>query len=123
MYFVSYFQTVVRGESKIKINDNGHGNGNGNGIPKTSSVARSNSLRSSSPRLRRDIRMNLPPTVPEEETTIRHSHPSSLRFSPHPHNYPPHVPGFFPSQDHFHSNHVAEVSYSQISKYFKLKTE
>ncbi|CAG7826404.1 unnamed protein product, partial [Allacma fusca] len=90
--------TVVRGDSKIDIVG---------GIPKTSSVARSNSLRSSSPpRLRRDVRMNLPPTVPEEDS-IRHSH-SSNRFSPHPHNFPPHAGTLHGAQDHFHPNNATE---------------
>ncbi|XP_068085741.1 serine/threonine-protein kinase PAK mbt [Anabrus simplex] len=51
-------KTIVRGDPRM------------NGIPKTSNVARSNSLRSSSPpRLRRDYRANtnVPPSVPEGE--------------------------------------------------------
>ncbi|GLH12766.1 Serine/threonine-protein kinase PAK mbt [Gryllus bimaculatus] len=51
-------KTIVRGDPRL------------NGIPKTSNVARSNSLRSSSPpRLRRDYRSNanVPPSVPEGE--------------------------------------------------------
>lgn len=68
-------KTIVRGDHKSehrlsqsqKVN-----NVNTNGIilPKTSNVARSNSLRSSSPpRLRRDHRnnANVPPAVPEEQ--------------------------------------------------------
>lgn len=47
--------------------------GNGIVLPKTSHVARSNSLRSSSPpRMRRDLRgnANVPPSVPEEPTQV-----------------------------------------------------
>lgn len=61
-------KTIVRGHNdprvKVPINDKTMENG----LPKTSTVARSNSLRSSSPpRLRRDYRhnTNLPPSVPE----------------------------------------------------------
>lgn len=44
---------------------------NGIILPKTSHVARSNSLRSSSPpRVRRDLRANVPPSVPEEPSQI-----------------------------------------------------
>lgn len=68
-------KTIVRGDHK---NENRNSmsqnkpNNNANGIvlPKTSNVARSNSLRSSSPpRLRRDVRnnANVPPAVPEEQ--------------------------------------------------------
>ncbi|XP_056644537.1 serine/threonine-protein kinase PAK mbt [Diorhabda sublineata] len=65
-------KTIVRGDHK---NENKHGvsqNKPNNGIvlPKMSNVARSNSLRSSSPpKLRRDHRnnTNVPPSVPEEQ--------------------------------------------------------
>ncbi|XP_046384097.1 serine/threonine-protein kinase PAK mbt isoform X3 [Ischnura elegans] len=63
-------KTIVRGDSR----------GRENGIPKTSNVARSNSLRSSSPpRLRRDYRPNVPPAVPEGEVIgpMVQSRPSS----------------------------------------------
>ena len=58
--FNVHFQTIVRGDPKL------------NGIPKTSNVARSNSLRSSSPRLRRNYRenANVPPSVPEGEVML-----------------------------------------------------
>ncbi|KDR22385.1 serine/threonine-protein kinase PAK mbt isoform X2 [Zootermopsis nevadensis] len=59
-------KTIVRGDPRL------------NGIPKTSNVARSNSLRSSSPpRLRRDYRSNanVPPSVPEGEVMSASSHP------------------------------------------------
>lgn len=53
-------QTIVRGEGKPV------GGRTDEGIPKTSNVARSNSLRSSSPpRLRRPPRSNIPPPLPE----------------------------------------------------------
>lgn len=55
-------KTIVRGDPRL--------NGAAAGLPKTSNVARSNSLRSSSPpRLRRDYRSNanVPPSVPEGE--------------------------------------------------------
>ncbi|GFG41026.1 hypothetical protein Cfor_06796 [Coptotermes formosanus] len=58
-------KTIVRGDPRL------------NGIPKTSNVARSNSLRSSSPpRLRRDYRSNanVPPSVPEGEVMSMPSH-------------------------------------------------
>ncbi|XP_069684343.1 serine/threonine-protein kinase PAK mbt isoform X2 [Periplaneta americana] len=65
-------KTIVRGDPRL------------NGIPKTSNVARSNSLRSSSPpRLRRDYRSNanVPPSVPEGEvmTAPPHQYPSNRR--------------------------------------------
>lgn len=46
---------------------------NGIVLPKTSHVARSNSLRGSPPRIRRDIRgnANFPPSVPEEPTAAQ----------------------------------------------------
>ncbi|XP_071442095.1 serine/threonine-protein kinase PAK mbt [Hetaerina americana] len=69
-------KTIVRGDSR----------GRENGIPKTSNVARSNSLRSSSPpRLRRDYRPNVPPAVPEGEVVgpMVQSRPPS---GSHPHN-------------------------------------
>ncbi|XP_013108572.1 serine/threonine-protein kinase PAK mbt [Stomoxys calcitrans] len=53
--------------------DNGSAMGGGIVLPKTSHVARSNSLRSSSPpRVRRDLRgnANVPPAVPEERESI-----------------------------------------------------
>nr|CAD7259545.1 unnamed protein product [Timema shepardi] len=86
------FQTIVRGDTRL------------NGIPKTSNVARSNSLRSSSPpRLRRDYRSspNVPPSVPEGEVMggppaqfpsnqrdPRHSHHGKLIGSPAEWNHP-----------------------------------
>ncbi|KAI4499249.1 hypothetical protein M0802_005509 [Mischocyttarus mexicanus] len=66
-------KTIVRGHNdprvKVLINDKT----TENGLPKTSTVARSNSLRSSSPpRLRRDYRhnTNLPPSVPEGQEVL-----------------------------------------------------
>lgn len=66
-------KTIVRGDHKSENRLSAHhkqNNGNGIVLPKTSNVARSNSLRSSSPpRLRRDHRnnANVPPAVPEEQ--------------------------------------------------------
>ena len=62
--YLIFFQTIVRGDNKIPVDLK-------SGIPKTSNVARSNSLRSSSPpRFRRgdfQHNSNLPPSVPEGE--------------------------------------------------------
>ncbi|XP_012278615.1 serine/threonine-protein kinase PAK mbt [Orussus abietinus] len=62
-------KTIVRGHNDPRIGKPTTATKNTeNGLPKTSTVARSNSLRSSSPpRLRRDYRnnANLPPSVPE----------------------------------------------------------
>ncbi|XP_075155701.1 serine/threonine-protein kinase PAK mbt [Haematobia irritans] len=55
------------------VMDNGSAMGGGIVLPKTSHVARSNSLRSSSPpRVRRDLRgnANVPPAVPEERESV-----------------------------------------------------
>lgn len=70
------------------------GNG-GLALPKTSHVARSNSLRSSSPpRVRRDLRgnANVPPSVPEEPT----QYPSMRRDGTMPHKMQPAVPPNLP---------------------------
>lgn len=82
-------KTIVRGDPRL------------NGIPKTSNVARSNSLRSSSPpRLRRDYRnnANVPPSVPEGEVLPgppthypsggRRDHRDSGYMKPGPHGAP-----------------------------------
>ncbi|KRT85451.1 hypothetical protein AMK59_2414 [Oryctes borbonicus] len=68
-------KTIVRGdhksENRLSMHQIKSNNSNGIVLPKTSNVARSNSLRSSSPpRLRRDNRhnnTNVPPAVPEEQ--------------------------------------------------------
>lgn len=67
-------KTIVRGdhksENRLSMQQTKPNNANGIVLPKTSNVARSNSLRSSSPpRLRRDNRhnTNVPPAVPEEQ--------------------------------------------------------
>lgn len=67
-------KTIVRGDHKSENRLSSHQNQkppiNGIVLPKTSNVARSNSLRSSSPpRLRREHRnnANVPPAVPEEQ--------------------------------------------------------
>ncbi|OXA59113.1 serine/threonine-protein kinase PAK 5 isoform X2 [Folsomia candida] len=68
-------KTVVRGDG-CRREDLSH-------LPKISSVVRSNSLRSSSPpRLRRDFRMQIPTSVPEEDA-VSHQLRSSSRFSAH----------------------------------------
>ncbi|CAH0561124.1 unnamed protein product [Brassicogethes aeneus] len=67
-------KTIVRGdhksENRLSMQQPPKINANGIILPKTSNVARSNSLRSSSPpRIRRDVRnnANVPPAVPEEQ--------------------------------------------------------
>lgn len=66
----------MRGDTKVNrcgssaggsaIGSSGNEEQTNGGIPKTSNVARSNSLRSSSPpRLRRPPRSNIPPALPE----------------------------------------------------------
>lgn len=67
-------KTIVRGdhksENRLSASQNKQNATNGIMLPKTSNVARSNSLRSSSPpRLRREHRnnANVPPSVPEEQ--------------------------------------------------------
>lgn len=67
-------KTIVRGdhksENRLSMHQAKPNNTNGIVLPKTSNVARSNSLRSSSPpRLRKDNRhnANVPPAVPEEQ--------------------------------------------------------
>lgn len=78
-------KTIVRGDHKMgdhKVTQVPTHVPHKNGLilPKTSNVARSNSLRSSSPpRLRRDMRANVPPSVPEEQNvahypTMRRDH-------------------------------------------------
>lgn len=95
-------KTIVRGDHKMgsdhKIAQipNQVPHKNGLILPKTSNVARSNSLRSSSPpRLRRDnYRANVPPSVPEEQNvphypTVRRDHlqkPTSINQDMHRHD-------------------------------------
>ncbi|XP_047357343.1 serine/threonine-protein kinase PAK mbt isoform X2 [Vespa velutina] len=84
-------KTIVRGHNdprvKVLINDKT----TENGLPKTSTVARSNSLRSSSPpRLRRDYRhnTNLPPSVPEgQEVSSNTSQMQGYTNFGKPHSY------------------------------------
>lgn len=96
---VPYPQTVVRGDVRVEglrfevI---------AAGIPKTSSVARSNSLRSSTPpQLRKNFR--IPPSVPEEDP--RHSQISGTGYPPHAFS---HAASNFmagqPNNHHHHSN-------------------
>lgn len=92
-------KTIVRPHlNNNKLHDIIHGPAGGqhtapNGIvlPKTSHVARSNSLRSSSPpRIRRDLRgnANVPPSVPEEPTGTLSQYSSIRREAvPPPANY------------------------------------
>lgn len=67
-------KTIVRPHlNNNKLDDSQLSGNNGLILPKTSHVARSNSLRSSSPpRMRRDLRgnANVPPSVPEEPTQL-----------------------------------------------------
>lgn len=70
-------KTIVRGENKTIRGGVGVKNLM-NGIPKTSHVARSNSLRSSSPpRPRRNQRPNMPPVLPEGEILVMPSQNNS----------------------------------------------
>ncbi|XP_015587718.1 serine/threonine-protein kinase PAK mbt [Cephus cinctus] len=84
-------KTIVRGHNDSKIARLGEKTAE-NKLPKTSTVARSNSLRSSSPpRLRRDYRTNsnLPPSVPEGQEMS--SSPGQMQAYPtfgKPHGYP-----------------------------------
>lgn len=74
-------QTIVRGDHGVMPVSLTR-----NGIPKTSHVARSNSLRSSSPvRMRGDIRAgaNVPPSVPEGEVLHLPQYPSARRDIPY----------------------------------------
>ena len=64
----------MRGDTKIKTPES-------NGIPKTSNVARSNSLRSSSPPRYRRPQFNVPPSLPEGKVLV-------MPPSSHP-QYPP----------------------------------
>ena len=88
-------QTIVRGEGKGAKNDNSS-NGGGPGLPRTSSVVRSNSLRSSSPpKVRKDYK----PMLPVPETVECGGDSSPLPSSPGPTNYPP--PGSYgPNMGH-----------------------
>jgi len=63
----------VRGENNPKFNNNAINNNQNNesaGLPKTSNVARSNSLRSSSPPRIRRQHPNVPPPLPENEVLV-----------------------------------------------------
>ncbi|KAK9511696.1 hypothetical protein O3M35_000308 [Rhynocoris fuscipes] len=96
-------KTIVRGDTKINrctsssggsaVGSSGDDQPNG-GIPKTSNVARSNSLRSSSPpRLRRPPRSNIPPALPEGQILNVHypsgNLPDDWRGPPPPPYHPP----------------------------------
>ncbi|XP_015523798.1 serine/threonine-protein kinase PAK mbt [Neodiprion lecontei] len=83
-------KTIVRGHNDPRVRIPGDKTTE-NGLPKTSNVARSNSLRSSSPpRLRRDYRnnTNLPPSVPEgQEMTTNTVQPQTYSNFGKPHSY------------------------------------
>ncbi|XP_070170228.1 serine/threonine-protein kinase PAK mbt isoform X4 [Polyergus mexicanus] len=83
-------KTIVRGHNDLKPNKPlTNEKPVENGLPKTSTVSRSNSLRSSSPpRLRRDYRhaSNLPPSVPEGQEVPSNINQGFVNFSK-PHNY------------------------------------
>lgn len=71
-------KTIVRGDHRMEHKQSmpqvATNKPNGVSLPKTSNVARSNSLRSSSPpRLRRERGANVPPAVPEEHAMQYHS--------------------------------------------------
>ncbi|XP_011501644.1 PREDICTED: serine/threonine-protein kinase PAK mbt [Ceratosolen solmsi marchali] len=75
-------KTIVRGHNDPRIGKSSMGEKAAeNNLPKMSSVARSNSLRSSSPpRLRRDYRnnANLPPSVPEGQEMMNNPTPTQM---------------------------------------------
>ncbi|XP_072752145.1 serine/threonine-protein kinase PAK mbt isoform X1 [Anoplolepis gracilipes] len=83
-------KTIVRGHNDPRINRPlSNEKTVENGLPKTSTVARSNSLRSSSPpRLRKDYRhaSNLPPSVPEGQEIPSNINQGFINFNK-PHNY------------------------------------
>lgn len=86
---LSFFQTIVRGENKNVRGVTGPSVNNNlmNGIPKTSHVARSNSLRSSSPpRPRRHQPPNMPPVLPEGEILVMppHYNPAAINHNQFP---------------------------------------
>lgn len=68
----AFFKTIVRGENNPKFNNNPVNirNNEPAGLPKTSNVARSNSLRSSSPPRVRRQHPNVPPPLPENEVLV-----------------------------------------------------
>ncbi|XP_034947302.1 serine/threonine-protein kinase PAK mbt [Chelonus insularis] len=84
-------KTIVRGHNDVRVGRN-NDKAPENGLPKISTVARSNSLRSSSPpRLRRDFRnnSNLPPSVPEGQEVPSNVNPMQSSYSGYgkPYNY------------------------------------
>lgn len=103
-------KTIVRphndhhGNRSISVmNNTTTGTNGGIVLPKTSHVARSNSLRSSSPpRIRRDLmgNANVPPSVPEEPV----QYPSIRRDGTMPQKMQPHIPVQLPPQ--IRPNHV-----------------
>lgn len=81
----------MRGENNPKINNNPVNIRNNNetaGLPKTSNVARSNSLRSSSPPRIRRQHPNVPPPLPENEVLVMNQSlvPQHLPQYPTPNN-------------------------------------
>ncbi|KAF0749667.1 serine/threonine-protein kinase PAK mbt [Aphis craccivora] len=83
-------KTIVRGENNLKINNNPANirNNEPAGLPKTSNVARSNSLRSSSPPRIRRQHPNVPPPLPENEVLVMNQSlvPQHLPQYPTPNN-------------------------------------
>lgn len=80
----------MRGENNLKINNNPVNirNNEPAGLPKTSNVARSNSLRSSSPPRIRRQHPNVPPPLPENEVLVMNQSlvPQNLPQYPTPNN-------------------------------------
>lgn len=80
----------MRGENNLKINNNPVNirNNEPAGLPKTSNVARSNSLRSSSPPRIRRQHPNVPPPLPENEVLVMNQSlvPQHLPQYPTPNN-------------------------------------
>lgn len=80
----------MRGENNPKLNNNPVNNriNETAGLPKTSNVARSNSLRSSSPPRIRRQHPNVPPPLPENEVLVMNQSlvPQHLPQYPTPNN-------------------------------------
>ncbi|XP_050442510.1 serine/threonine-protein kinase PAK mbt [Adelges cooleyi] len=83
-------KTIVRGENNIKLPTpiSNRNNNDPSGLPKTSNVARSNSLRSSSPPRIRRQHPNVPPPLPENEVLVMNQSlvPHHLPQYPQPSN-------------------------------------
>ncbi|XP_066140846.1 serine/threonine-protein kinase PAK mbt [Euwallacea fornicatus] len=118
-------KTIVRGdhksENRLSITQNQKAPVNGLMLPKTSNVARSNSLRSSSPpRLRREHRnnANVPPSVPEEQIlqypSMRRDpsigKPQVREGSPSEHSLNSHDPHAYANQHILNGNNAEHVT-------------